>query len=1209
MATTAHKHTIKSSAKAHKADKPAEPRDPAELAAMIPVDGMPQFSAVSLDKRYVPARLPTGKVIEVWGDAVMRTPEGEVHPLRPGDEVQKGDVILTAQNGIVQMEIDGTRIARLPFGSDLQGPLAQVNATDQFDAPGAGPGDPGSLSDGLRVDRVSESVTAQAFSFGGAEGGGPSLGDITPNGVLDAGNQRPAVDVQNIVVPESGVIIAAGVQPAAVTGLPGFAVFTVHLNSPAIDPVTLGLKLTAGTATLGDAAQGGDFGSSGPFQGIQVSTDDGVTWTSTDQVAVPAGATQALVRVPLHDDTLDEFNETFTLTAQSLPGSTQNVTVVANATILDNDPSPTASITSSTVAESDGRATFTVTLSAVSGKPISVDWSTADDTAKAGQDYVAAAGTLSFAPGETTKTFTVDVINDKLVEATETFFVNLSNGVNVNSDPVVTALPRAIVTIIDNDHAPVLVPQTPAAVNEDTPQTGNVLTGATDADVGDKITVVDFTVGGTTAQAGTPTTLPGIGTFVVNPDGSYTFTPSPNYDGTTVPVPPISFHATDGGNIVPGAIQLAITPVNDAPTVGAASATLSELGLATSVQTGANAIVSSGTLAISDPDNKTFSVGFDTTALPAITVGGVALHWSGNGTAASPLVAGLDSKNYLTATIDNTGNYTVKLEGPVDNPNAAGNLAFKVNVSDGVNITPSTLTVHVVDDTPHVAAAQTSVSVVQSSSDLLLVLDTSGSMATSDGVAGTRLSSAIAAFKQLLGDYVAQGDVHVRIVTFSDGATAQGAGWVTASEALTLLDGINQTSVGDKTNFAAAIGAAMTAYGTGSGTPGAKSVAYFLSDGIPTAGTEIQGPQQATWEQFLIAHSTNSLAVGFGDFQNGSGVDPLATLNAMAPVAYDASTPNPQQSTPTLVSTPTDLNNLLASTVPPPVQGFLAGSSTSTGAAGGADHAHVSAVTIDGHTFTFNGQVDTSGTGAAHQFNSSTHVLTVTTVNNGTLSIDMDDGRYGYQPPSTSKTAFNEHVTFTIADRDGSTSDLAALDINVPLLATPAAATTTAGIQAVHTGSVTALSAASTTGEALHGSPLSDVFSWTLADAGQPGAPGTTHVVGFDGQAASRGGDVLNLHDLLQGELAGPQGGVGNLGHFLDFGLVGSGGQATTTVQISSHGGFGTGQANTAATDQVIVLDHLDIRSALGLDGHAANQQIIEAMLQQGKLVVDGSNA
>jgi hypothetical protein len=104
---------------------------------------------------------------------------------------------------------------------------------------------------------------------------------------------------------------------------------------------------------------------------------------------------------------------------------------------------------------------------------------------------------------------------------------------------------------------------------------------------------------------------------------------------------------------------------------------------------------------------------------------------------------------------------------------------------------------------------------------------------------------------------------------------------------------------------------------------------------------------------------------------------------------------------------------------------------------------------------------------------------------------------------------------------------------------------------------------------------------------------------------------LLDLRDLLQGELAGSQGTVGNLGHYLDFSVTGSGAQASTTLQISSHGGFdpAVGASGTGVVDKTIVLDGVDLRGSLGLDAHAANQQIIESLLQHGKLVVDGSTA
>lgn len=93
------------------------------------------------------------------------------------------------------------------------------------------------------------------------------------------------------------------------------------------------------------------------------------------------------------------------------------------------------SVSISDVARADGglRITpfnFTASLSAASEQTITVTFSTADGTAIAGSDYVAASGTVTFAPGETTKTITVLVNGDMVVEDSETFFVNLTSATN-----------------------------------------------------------------------------------------------------------------------------------------------------------------------------------------------------------------------------------------------------------------------------------------------------------------------------------------------------------------------------------------------------------------------------------------------------------------------------------------------------------------------------------------------------------------------------------------------------------------------------------------------------------------------------------------------------------------------------------------------------------------------------------------------------------
>jgi len=71
-------------------------------------------------------------------------------------------------------------------------------------------------------------------------------------------------------------------------------------------------------------------------------------------------------------------------------------------------------------------ATFTVSLSQATTGTVLVNFMTANGSAIAGDDYTFASGTLTFNPGETTKTITVAVKGDKKRESDETFRVNLS---------------------------------------------------------------------------------------------------------------------------------------------------------------------------------------------------------------------------------------------------------------------------------------------------------------------------------------------------------------------------------------------------------------------------------------------------------------------------------------------------------------------------------------------------------------------------------------------------------------------------------------------------------------------------------------------------------------------------------------------------------------------------------------------------------------
>ena len=117
---------------------------------------------------------------------------------------------------------------------------------------------------------------------------------------------------------------------------------------------------------------------------------------------------------------------------------------------------PRLSIADATVYEGDSgttAATFTVSLSTPDTQPILVGYATANSTAASGSDYVAASGTLTFAPSTTTQTISVLVNGDRAPELDEVFFVNLSGATGATF-----ADAQAVGRILNDDSS---LPRTP----------------------------------------------------------------------------------------------------------------------------------------------------------------------------------------------------------------------------------------------------------------------------------------------------------------------------------------------------------------------------------------------------------------------------------------------------------------------------------------------------------------------------------------------------------------------------------------------------------------------------------------------------------------------------------------------------------------------------------------------------------------------------
>ncbi len=115
---------------------------------------------------------------------------------------------------------------------------------------------------------------------------------------------------------------------------------------------------------------------------------------------------------------------------------------------------PALSVSDARVVEGNSgtaTATFAVGLSQASAAPVTVRYATSDQTASAGSDYTAASGTLTFAPGETSKTVSVAVLGDIQAESDEAFALTLSS-------PAGATLSRAqaVGTIVNDDAGPSL---------------------------------------------------------------------------------------------------------------------------------------------------------------------------------------------------------------------------------------------------------------------------------------------------------------------------------------------------------------------------------------------------------------------------------------------------------------------------------------------------------------------------------------------------------------------------------------------------------------------------------------------------------------------------------------------------------------------------------------------------------------------------------
>ena len=252
-------------------------------------------------------------------------------------------------------------------------------------------------------------------------------------------------------------------------------------------------------------------------------TGGGVDYTlAAGSLVFNPGETSKDVSFTVNDDNLNESDERVIVDLTSPVSANIGSPSSHTYTIQDNDTPPTVqfAIANSSGTEAASPANLAVNLSAASSATVTVNYAVTGGTATGGVDYILAAGSLTFNPGETSKDISLTVNDDDIDENNETVIVDLASPVNAN----IGSPSSHTYTIQDNDAAPSF------AIDDVTHNEGNSGTtsyaftvtkiGTTDLSAG-----VDFATANSSAFAGSDYTTT---------SGTLTFGPAENSKTITV---------------------------------------------------------------------------------------------------------------------------------------------------------------------------------------------------------------------------------------------------------------------------------------------------------------------------------------------------------------------------------------------------------------------------------------------------------------------------------------------------------------------------------------------------------------------------------------------------------------------------------------------------------------------------------------------------
>lgn len=279
---------------------------------------------------------------------------------------------------------------------------------------------------------------------------GQQTGTVTINPVDDAlveGSETVTLTL------DAGTGYVVGTPSSATVTITSDDTSTISVNDPAaVNEGDTGTAILNFTVSI-------DASDPGAAITVDYTISGGNEDSDTGTLTFPAGTTilSQTISITTNGDTVVESDEDVSVTLSN-PSSNAALAAdnVGESSFTDDDSAGLV-IDDIFVNEEDGTATFTITLNGNVFFGTTVTYQTADDTAVSGDDYTATSGSVTFGSGNNqTRTINITLIDDDVLESTETFFVELSNSSSLFV-PIVDN--RGIATIEDDDNcvaAPIL---------------------------------------------------------------------------------------------------------------------------------------------------------------------------------------------------------------------------------------------------------------------------------------------------------------------------------------------------------------------------------------------------------------------------------------------------------------------------------------------------------------------------------------------------------------------------------------------------------------------------------------------------------------------------------------------------------------------------------------------------------------------------------